>query len=327
MVRASGLLTRVGRSTGSAFSRRPLDGPRRASSTVHARSALDHGCIDYVRGWAWQHYILNRRLVLRRLQQQQQQQEHAIDEDPDMLLLFQHKPVYTLGRGADENHLTFLQESHHQESRERLSRRSRGAGSARLAVDRTTEGALFHQADHKAVDSLCKIATPVLAPNGAPVFRVERGGEVTYHGPGQLVVYPLFDLQREHFEKDLHWFLRMVEEVIISSLKHYDIEAVRDEINTGVWVGQDKVAAVGVSASRWTTTHGFALNVNPDLSYFDTSVILPCGIDGRGVTSIAEVLEQRGESSKPTVQEVASVVLENIRKVFQIEIESAKPVW
>jgi lipoyl(octanoyl) transferase len=291
---------------------------------VQERSALRYGCIDYTRGWAWQHFILNRRLVARR--QNQGGEEARLDNEPDTVLLFEHNPVYTLGRGADENHLTFLQEGRHHETRERLSRRSRGVGSARLAVDSTSLGDVFGRPDHEVVDSLCEMASPVLAPNGAKIFRVDRGGEVTFHGPGQLVVYPLFDLQREPFRKDLHWYLRMVEEVILRSLEHYGIEAVRDDINTGVWVGHDKVAAVGVSSSRWITTHGFALNVCPDLSYFDTSVILPCGIDGRGVTSIAEILDKRGESSGPAVHEVGNVVLENIRKVFQIEIESAEPL-
>ncbi|EEC51903.1 lipoate-protein ligase, partial [Phaeodactylum tricornutum CCAP 1055/1] len=157
----------------------------------------------------------------------------------DTVLLFEHAPVYTLGRGADENHLT---------------------------------------------------ASPVLAPNGVPVYRVERGGEVTFHGPGQLVVYPLIDLTREPFQQDLHWFLRKVEEVVIQTLQAYGIDGVRDEMNTGVWVDHRKVCAVGLSSSRWITTHGFALNICPDLTYFDTSIILPCGIDGRGVTSIAQIL-------------------------------------
>lgn len=77
------------------------------------------------------------------------------------------------------------------------------------------------------------IATPVMAPNGAYIYRIERGGEVTYHGPGQLVCYPMLDLRREPFQKDLHWYLRMVEQVIIDTLQEYDIEGVRDEINTG----------------------------------------------------------------------------------------------
>jgi len=291
------------------------------SSKVTQRSALSSGCIDYVRGWAWQYLILNRRLMERR---RQADETRIVQKDDDTVLIFEHRPVYTLGRGADENNLSFLKEGS-QQTRELLARGNRGSRSARLALNNSTlfEQDLIHRSDHDAVDRLIQIATPVIAPNGVPIFRVERGGEVTFHGPGQLVVYFLFDLHREPFRKDLHWFLRMVEEVIIGSLGNYGIEATRDVINTGVWVGSDKIAAVGVSSSRWITTHGFALNVNPDLSYFDTSIIIPCGINGRGVTSMAEVLAKRGVLSTPTLKEVSEVVLKNIRDVFHIEIESA----
>lgn len=160
-----------------------------------------------------------------------------------------------------------------------------------------------------------------MAPNGVPIYRVERGGEVTFHGPGMLVVYPLLDLKRHPHKQDLHWYLRMVEQVVIETLREYEIESCRDAINTGVWVDSKKVAAVGVTASKWITTHGFALNVHPDLNYFDTSHILPCGIEGRGVTSMHEILTKRGESNIPTVQDVAVVVLQNIQQLFDIEIQ------
>jgi len=188
-------------------------------------SALSEGCIDYTRGWAWQQYLLSRRLQQRRHRQQQPV------ADPDTVLLFEHSSVYTLGRGADENHLTFLTDQD-QNIRERLSRKNRGRGSARLSIDRRLlEDDFLHRPDEEAINILSKIASPVAAPNGAPIYRVERGGEVTFHGPGQLVVYPLLDLQREPYKQDLHWFLRMVEDVIIETLKHYDIEGCRDEIN------------------------------------------------------------------------------------------------
>jgi lipoate-protein ligase B len=99
--------------------------------------------------------------------------------------------------------------------------------------------------------------------------------------------------------------------------------------NAGVWVGDNKVAAVGISSSRWITTDGFALNVNPDLSYFDTSVIIPCGIEGKGVTSIAKVLsERRGEDHQavPTLQEVATVVVKTMENVFGVRLEHAEPL-
>lgn len=301
--------------------------------TAYAHSTLPHGCIDYARGWAWQQLLLSRRLSHRRSLAADQSssssssanQQVAQAVDTDIVLLFEHNPVYTLGRGADENHLTFLQKEENSASREKLSRKNRGEGSARLSVDRRLlEGGLLHRSDQEAVDILSRSASPVIAPRDVPIFRIERGGEVTFHGPGQLVVYPLLDLQREPYKQDLHWYLRMVEEVILLTLQHYKIDGVRDEINTGVWVGENKVAAVGVSSSRWITTHGFAINVYPDLSYFDTSVIIPCGIDGRGVTSIAEVMKDRGDAKAPSVEDVAAVVLQSIQDVFGIEVKGGE---
>lgn len=288
-----------------------------AKPLVHARSALDSGCIDYAKGWAWQYLLLNKRLVQRRLSSE-------TANDADTILFLEHHPVYTLGRGSDENHLTFLREDLH--ARELLSRKNRG--SARLAVDSSLwfERDILPRKEEDAIAMLSQVATPVLCPNGAPIFRVERGGEVTFHGPGQLVVYPLFDLQRDPFRKDLHWFLRMLEESIMVALQDYGIEGFRDDINSGVWVGNDKIAAIGVSSARWISNHGFAINVSPDLSYFDTSHILPCGIDGRGVTSIAKVLDERGERNKPSVQDVARCIMKSMETVFQIEIESHQPL-
>lgn len=290
------------------------------ASVVHVHSALENGCIDYVRGWAWQNVLLNRRLLLRRVQDQD---ETILDSD--IVLMLEHKPVYTLGRGSDEKNLICMKNQ--EEARNRLSRSCRGIGSARLTVDSTliADEIQNGKSDVAVIEKLCSLSEPVVAPNGVPIYRVERGGEVTFHGPGQLVVYPLFDLQREPFEKDLHWYLRMVEEVIINTLGRYDIDATRDDINTGVWVGKEKVAAVGVASSRWITTHGFALNVCPDISYFDTSNIVPCGIEERGVTSMQKIMTQRGETS-PSISEVASVVLEEVRHCFSVPLEVASAI-
>jgi len=165
----------------------------------------------------------------------------------------------------------------------------------------------------------------VFAPNGAPIYRIERGGEVTFHGPKQLVVYPLLDLRQEPYEQDLHWYLNCVEDIIIQTLKEYDIEGVRDKINTGVWVNEKKIAAVGISCSRWITTHGFALNVDPNLEYFDTSLIVPCGIEGREVTSIAKVLKERGPTDQvkvPSVNEVSKTVIRCFEQTFGVTTKS-----
>ncbi len=152
---------------------------------------------------------------------------------PDVLLLLQHPPVYTLGQGATLEFLKF--DPHHP--------------------------------DYE-------------------LHRVERGGEVTYHCPGQLVGYPILNLSRHR--QDLHWYLRQLETVLISVLDQYGLVGERIEGLTGVWVEGRKVAAIGIKASRWITMHGFALNVCPDLSGFER--IVPCGIGDRPVGSLAQFI-------------------------------------
>lgn len=123
---------------------------------------------------------------------------------------------------------------------------------------------------------------------GREVHRVERGGEVTYHCPGQLVGYPILNLR--HYQQDLHWYLRQLEEVIIRVLKVYGLEGTRLMGFTGVWLEGHKVAAIGIKVRRWITMHGFALNVCPDLAGF--SDIVPCGIDDKPVGSLAQFLPE-----------------------------------
>lgn len=129
-----------------------------------------------------------------------------------------------------------------------------------------------------------------LAEIGAEKFEIERGGDVTYHGPGQLVGYPILNLA--HFTEDLGWYLRALEQTIIELLASYGITGFRVPGRTGVWTGAEglegKICAIGVRASRWCTMHGFAFNVNTDLSYFEH--IVPCGISDRGVTSLKKIL-------------------------------------
>jgi lipoyl(octanoyl) transferase len=122
-----------------------------------------------------------------------------------------------------------------------------------------------------------------LRSRGVEVFDVERGGDVTFHGPGQLVGYPILDLKRHR--QDLHWYLRQVEEALIRALARYDIPGERSSGYTGVWTRNRKIASIGVHARDWVTWHGFALNVTTDLSYFD--LIVPCGIQGVVMTSMA----------------------------------------
>ena len=127
----------------------------------------------------------------------------------------------------------------------------------------------------------------LLKARGVKVIPIDRGGEATVHNPGQLVGYPIFNLQRT--KPDLHWFLRSIEQGIIDALKEFGVQSERVEGLTGVWVdGQRKVCAIGIHCSRWITTHGFALNVSNDLGLFND--IVPCGIQDKGVTSMQNEL-------------------------------------
>jgi lipoate-protein ligase B len=119
-----------------------------------------------------------------------------------------------------------------------------------------------------------------------PVYQIERGGDVTFHGPGQLVGYPILDLH--HHRLSVSWYMRTLEEMLIQTLGQFGIEARRREGLTGVWVGEEKIAALGVRLSRWVSMHGFALNVNTDLEFFDG--IIPCGIFEHDVTSMSQIL-------------------------------------
>jgi lipoate-protein ligase B len=142
------------------------------------------------------------------------------------------------------------------------------------------------------------ISSPAfLASRGVELFEVERGGDVTFHGPGQLVGYPIIDLKRHRL--DLHWYLRSVEEALIRTLSEYGISGERSTGYTGVWTNGRKIASIGVHARDWVTWHGFALNVTTDLSYFD--LIVPCGIVGVEMTSIA-----KETGVEPTIDDVSS---------------------
>jgi lipoyl(octanoyl) transferase len=125
-----------------------------------------------------------------------------------------------------------------------------------------------------------------LQTDSVEVFRIDRGGDITYHGPGQIVGYPILDLNG--YFLDIHRYLRSLEEVIIQTLGQFGVEAGREEGMTGVWVKGEKIAAIGVKVSRWRTMHGFALNVNTDLTKFNR--IIPCGIFHKGVTSMRRIL-------------------------------------
>jgi lipoate-protein ligase B len=137
----------------------------------------------------------------------------------------------------------------------------------------------------------------ILAPQEIPVYRTSRGGDVTYHGPGQLVVYPIVDL-RSKLRRDVHRYLRNLESAAIRTLNDFGLQGARQPPFTGIWIGSRKIAAIGIAVRRSITFHGLALNVNTDLSYF--SRIIPCGLGWAGVTSMAQELgkEQSAERVK-----------------------------
>jgi lipoyl(octanoyl) transferase len=150
----------------------------------------------------------------------------------------------------------------------------------------------------------------------ASFFKTNRGGDITYHGPGQMVGYPIFDL--ENFYTDIHLYLRMLEEAIILTCQEYNLMAGRIKGLTGVWINHEsdsarKICAFGVKASRWISMHGFAFNINPDLSYF--SHIVPCGISERGVTSLAQEL-----GVDVNEREVKEKVLGHMAALFGFEV-------
>lgn len=147
-------------------------------------------------------------------------------------------------------------------------------------------------------------------PQDVRVYQVERGGDATYHGPGQLVGYPIILLQ----DRDIHGYLRKLEEVLIRTTRSYGIESERREGHTGVWVGSKKLASIGVAVSSWVTYHGFALNVDPDLSYF--GLIKPCGLDPNMITSMSASL------GRPVrLNDVKARVIEDFGSVFALDLE------
>ncbi|WP_421824215.1 lipoyl(octanoyl) transferase LipB [Flagellimonas oceanensis] len=156
-----------------------------------------------------------------------------------------------------------------------------------------------------------------LAEKGATFYKINRGGDITYHGPGQVVGYPILDL--DNFFTDIHKYLRFLEEMVIQTLADYGLKGQRSEGETGVWldVGTPfarKICAMGVRASRWVTMHGFALNVNTDLGYFD--MMVPCGIKDKAVTSLNVELGQK----EVDMQEVKAKLLQHFTTLFKAEL-------
>lgn len=188
----------------------------------------------------------------------------------DLLLLVEHDPVVTLGRGTKETSLP--------------------------------------------------LPPDALRQRGVEVFEVERGGDVTFHGPGQLVGYPILDLT--HHRRDLHWYLRSVEAALIDALGALGIDAERNPGLTGVWTGGRKIASIGIHVKQWVTFHGFALNVATDLSYFD--FIVPCGIPDVVMTSVVRELGARAPADPAAATRAA--VIAAFGRTFERRPRTGEPV-
>jgi lipoyl(octanoyl) transferase len=190
-----------------------------------------------------------------------------------------------------------------------------------LAEDRIA-GRLSHDVllllEHPPVVTLGRNshAANLLRPSGVDVFEVERGGDVTFHGPGQLVGYPILDLNA--YKPDLHWYLRTLEQALIEALGLLDIPAVRNPGYTGVWTRGKKIASIGIHVKQWVTWHGFALNVTTDLAHFDR--IVPCGIPGVVMTSVAK--ELGAGSQEPVWDKSVDAVVRGFQSAFGVE-----PAW
>jgi lipoyl(octanoyl) transferase len=227
-------------------------------------SVVDLGTMAYGEALALQRAVANARIT------------GSIADD--VLLLVEHPPVVTLGRGTKPGHLV--------------------ASQAQLRA------------------------------RGVELFEVERGGDITFHGPGQLVGYPIIDLKRHR--RDLHWYLRSVEEAIIQAMGSLGLPCVRNPGLTGVWTaGPDappaarvkKVASIGVHARDWVTWHGFALNVSTDLSFFD--LIVPCGISDVTMTTVGKELA----TAFPGSDRVAHAIVQSFASIFSLTSEPQSRDW
>jgi lipoyl(octanoyl) transferase len=213
-----------------------------------------------------------------------------------------------------------------QENVQKKTEARNAAAEGQLATAATNHHLLF--VEHPPVYTLGKsgsmdnvlLSEENLAARGIDFFRSNRGGDITFHGPQQVVGYPIFDLEK--FYTDIGKYLRNIEEVIIVTLAEYGIKGDRSPGETGVWIEPDikgkerKIAAIGVRSSRWITMHGFALNVNTDMDYFN--FIIPCGIQGKQVTSLQKELGR-----EVNFEEVKEKLKKNFEKIFDITLVGA----
>jgi lipoate-protein ligase B len=175
--------------------------------------------------------------------------------------------------------------------------------------------------EHPAVVTLGRTARPahVLRPDGVEVVEVERGGDVTFHGPGQLVGYPILDLGGHR--RDLHWYLRALEQALIAALAELEIPGERRPGYTGVWVRGRKIASIGVHVRQWVTWHGFALNVTTDLAAFER--IVPCGIPGVVMTSLEREREAGGGETRGLWDDAMRAVVQGFEAAFEVSVWSS----
>lgn len=206
----------------------------------------------------------------------------------DILFIVQHKPVYTLGKKASLENFKFDLPSCFSEQ----------------------------QTSQQGLSSTNQFPFDVQ--------RTERGGEVTYHGPGQLTVYPILNLN--NYKRDLHWYVAQLESVVLLTLEHYGVRGTIDPENPGVWVnnGQAKIAALGCRFSRWITQHGFSFNITPEV-HEGFNRIVPCGIQNRGVTSLHDVLLKHSDGrytqdNLPSMEQVAEQIQQSFAIVFNSEV-------
>ena len=233
------------------------------------------------------------------------------------------KPVVSfrdLGLAPYKETWDFQEELFERNVQRKLQNRSEGKADG----EGTEDVLLFVEHPHvytlgKSGDSFhLLVSEEKLKEIGATYYPINRGGDITYHGPGQIVGYPLLDL--EHFFTDIHKYMRYLEEAIIRTIAHYGIVGGRIDGLTGVWLDIDdpqkarKIAALGVKCSRWLTMHGFAFNVNTDLNYFNH--IVPCGITDKKVTSLSNELGHEMD-----MDEVKRILLQELADVFQFEIQ------
>lgn len=304
------------------------------TSTRPVCHLYDVGLVPYMEAWKWQQTLINERILF------SPSSSTPTDGEPpasspsssndeknnklphkNIILMLEHPHVYTLGRAATINHLLW-------QTTDKSSSPSSSSTFPSSSPLSTVSYATVAQSTDISTTSLP-------GPDGSEVYRIERGGKVTYHGPGQLVIYPLFDLRQ--FKQDLHWYVTCMEEIIITILRTYGIQGERSKGYPGVWVNDRKIAAVGMACSKWYTYHGLALNITTDMKYFRN--IIPCGIDDKEVTSlefeliriaqqegctVQQYLEQRNLFSSSllpfSVNAIKPIAVTAIQDIFQCEI-------